>query len=92
VIDGRQGRGGRRPTAASPPCRRDVFSDGTGDGVHDAAELREEAVASSIGDATAMLLDRRIPDLAPTILQLGERAFLIGTHQPAASSHTGHKN
>jgi hypothetical protein len=40
----------------------------------------------------AMRFDRRSPEVAPMILQLGERAFLVDAHQAAVSSHIRGKN
>jgi hypothetical protein len=40
----------------------------------------------------AVPLDRGIAEFAPMSPQLGVRAFLVGTHQPAVSSHVGREN
>jgi hypothetical protein len=66
--------------------------DGTSDGVHDAAKFREDAVAGCICDVAVVPLYRRIQDFVPMRLQLGERAFLVGTHQPAITRHIGREN
>ena len=62
------------------------------DCVHDATEFRNDAVAGGVGDTAAMRFDRGIPEVAAMILQLGERAFLVGAHQAAVSSHIRGKN
>src|SRR5271170_6969098 len=66
--------------------------DGAADRVDDATEFRNDAVAGGVGDTAAMRFHRRIPEAAPMILQLGERAFLVGAHQAAVSSHVRGKN
>ena len=66
--------------------------DGTGDGVHDAAEFSENTVAGGVDDVPAMGLDRRIQELAPVGPQSGKRTYLVGAHQPAVSSHIGRQN
>src|SRR6516225_5300162 len=49
--------------------------------VDDAGELDEDAVASELDDAPAVLLDLGIDQLAAVPLQRGERAFLVDPHQ-----------
>jgi hypothetical protein len=63
--------------------------DGTSDGVHDAAKFNEDTVSSGVGDVATMSLDRRIQELTPVDPRSGERTYLVGTNQPAVSSHIG---
>src|SRR5580658_1464268 len=66
--------------------------DRAADCVHDTTEFRDDAVAGGVGDTAAMRFHRGIPEAAPMILQLGERAFLVDAHQAAVSSHIRGKN
>ena len=66
--------------------------DRTSDRVHDARKLGEDAIACGVGDVAAVPLDRGIAEFAAMSPQLGMRAFLVGTHQPAVSSHVGREN
>ena len=66
--------------------------DRTSDRVNDARKLGEDAIACGVGDVAAVPLDRGIAEFAPTSRQLGMRAFFVGTHQPAVSSHVSREN
>ena len=55
---------------------------GAFDGLDRAVELAEDAVASGADDATAMLRDGVIDDLA-RLVEPAQRSDLIGAHEPA---------
>src|SRR5215831_6122602 len=63
--------------------------DGATHRIDDARKLDEQPVAGGLDDAAPVLLDLRIPQLAPDRLQPGERAFLVGTHQPRIAGNVG---
>src|SRR6266699_4586657 len=54
--------------------------------VHHAGELDEHSVPCGPHDPAAMLGDLGVNQGAPVGLELGERAFFVSTHQPAAIS------
>ena len=81
-----------------PPLRRHVGValghrpldlDGAAHRIDDAGKLDEQPVAGGLDDAAPMLLDLGIRQLAPDRLQRGERAFLVGTHQPRITGNVG---
>ena len=55
------------------------------DGVDDAGELAERAVAHELDDAAAVLGDERLDELPAVRLEARERAGLVALHQPASS-------
>ena len=60
----------------------------TGDRVQHAGELRQHAVAGSIGDPAAMLADQIVDHHAPR-RQGRHRGFLVGVHEPAVALDIG---
>ena len=60
--------------------------DGAAHGVDDAGELDQQAVAGGLDDAAAVLGDRADRSArARCAFSAGERAVLVGAHQPADS-------
>src|SRR6185437_5477305 len=57
------------------------------DGVHDARELDELAIAHEFDDTSAMLADFRIDGLFAERLERSERRRLVRGHEPAVSHH-----
>src|SRR5579862_9214828 len=66
--------------------------DGAARGVHGADEFDQYAVAGAFDDTAAMLRDGRFEEFAAVGVEPGERAFLVGTHQPAVSRDIGGEN
>ena len=60
--------------------------------IDDAGELDQQAVAGGLDDAAAMLGDLGIDERLSTGLEPGERAFLVGTHQPAITGDIGRQD
>ena len=60
--------------------------------VDNASELDQEAVAGGLDDASAMLTDFRIDQLAPMRLEPREGIFLVGAHEPAVARHVRGEN
>jgi hypothetical protein len=65
---------------------------GTADGVNDARELREKAVASVLYDSTSVLGDFRVDQLAEMRLEPRVGLFLIGAHQTRIARYIGSEN
>src|SRR5687767_396289 len=61
------------------------------DGVHGAWELRHQAVADAAEDAAVELAHERVEEGAPD-RERGERAGLVGGHQPAVIDHVGRED
>jgi hypothetical protein len=62
------------------------------DCVDDARKFHQHAVAGGFDDASVMLSDFRIDELAAMGLQALERAVLVGAHQPRIARHIGGQN
>ena len=62
------------------------------DGVDDAAELDQRAVADQLDDTALVGGDRRIEDRLAVALQRGERAGLVGPHHAGIADHVGREN
>src|SRR6516165_10534419 len=71
------------------PSYRLLDLDGAPHRIDDAGELDEQPVAGRLDDAASVFLDLGIRQLSPDCLQRGERAFLIGTHQPRIAGDVG---
>ena len=71
---------------------RPLHLGGTADGVDDARELDQHPVASVLYDASAMLLDFRIDELAEKCLEPLVRSFLVHPHQARVAGHVGGKD
>src|SRR5262249_44720889 len=63
--------------------------DCTTDGVDDAREIDQHAVAGSLDDAAAVLSDLRVYTLAAMRLEAFEPAFLARYSQPGLAGHFG---
>ncbi len=63
--------------------------DGAARRVENAAELDHEAVAHHLEDATAMLGNGGIEELAAMLAQRPHGALFIGLHQPAVAHYVG---
>ncbi len=61
------------------------------DGIDDAGELDERAVAHELDDAAVVLLDRGVDQFATAALQSLERAYLVLAHEAAVANHVGSK-
>ena len=57
--------------------------------IDDAGKFHQQAVARSLDEATAVLGDLRIEELAAQRFETFERAFLIHAHQPRIPRHIG---
>jgi hypothetical protein len=66
--------------------------DSTAHGINDAGELDQHAVPRGLHDAAAVFGDLGVNQGAAMGLELGERALLVGTHQPAVASHIGRQD
>jgi hypothetical protein len=62
-----------------------LLLDGAAGGVHGAAEFDQDAVAGAFDDTAAMLGDHRLQQVATMGVEPGQRAFLVGPHQPAVA-------
>ena len=62
------------------------------DGVDDARELHQHAVAGGLDDPAFFLGDGRIDQLEPMRAQPGERARLVRLHEPAVAHHVGREH
>jgi len=84
----------RRSDGISPSALGDraLDFDGAAHRVDDTGEFDQQAVAGGLDNAPAMLGDLGIDELAPVRLQPGERAFLVGPHQPAVAGDIGRQN
>src|SRR5581483_4429095 len=60
---------------------------GANDGIDDALELYQHAVAGRLDDTSAVLCNGRIDKLNPMRLEASERSRLIDLHQPAVADH-----
>jgi len=65
---------------------------GTACCVDSACELDQDAIASPLDDATAMICDLRFQELAPMSIKPRQRSFLVGPHQAAIASDIGSKD
>src|SRR5262249_1579612 len=63
--------------------------DGTLHGVNSARELDQYAITRDLEDAAPVLSDQRLKDFLTTRLERGQRACLVGLHQPAVANHIG---
>jgi len=63
-----------------------------GNGLDHARELDQDPIAGGLDDASAMLTDFRIDQLAPMRLQPREGIFLVGAHEPAVARHVRGEN
>ena len=70
-----------------PARRRRLDREGALDGVDDAAELAERAVASQLDDPAAVLGQERLDQLLAESLEAPERAGLVALHQPRVADH-----
>ena len=61
------------------------------DGIDDAGELDERAVAHELDDAAMELLDRGVDQFPAATLQSRKRADLILAHEAAVANHVGSK-
>jgi hypothetical protein len=71
-------------------CRLNLSS--AAQGIDNAAELDQHAIASRLDDAPAMLGYFGVDQFAPMRLQPRESSFLIGTHQSAVARHVSSEN
>ena len=62
------------------------------DGVDDAGELDQRAVAHELDHAAAEFLDSGVDQFAPAALQPLKRADLVLAHEPAVADHIGCKD
>jgi hypothetical protein len=65
---------------------------GTSRSVDDARELGQQAVASGLNYPSSMSGDCRINKCLPERLELGQRAFFVGTHQTAIPGDVRRQN
>ena len=61
------------------------------DGIDDAGELDERAVAHEFDDTAMELFYRGVDQFATAALQSRERAYLILAHEAAVADHVGSK-
>ena len=61
-------------------------------GIDHAAELDDGAIADQLHDAAVVGGDRRVEDGFPVPLQSGQRARLVGPHQPRIADHVGRED
>ena len=61
------------------------------DGVDDAGELDQRAIAHELDDAAMEFLDRGVDQFAAAALQSLQRADLIFAHEAAVADHVGSK-
>src|SRR5262249_14815745 len=66
--------------------------DGASDSVDDADKFHQDAIACCFDDAAAMLSNLGIDQLLAVLLELVQRAFLVGTHQPAVAGNVADEN
>ncbi len=59
------------------------------DGIDDAAEFHDRAVADQLDDAPVVGGDRRIEYHLAVLLERGERALLVDPHQARIADHVG---
>jgi hypothetical protein len=81
---------GRQPSVALDHAVLHV--DGAADGVDDASELDEDAVAGTLDDAAMMQGDGWINQVAAQRPQPRQRSLLVGSGKPALASHIGRQN
>jgi hypothetical protein len=68
---------------------RALHRDGATHCVDDAGEFDQQPVTRRLDDAAAIFLDCGIRDLAPQLVQRGERALLVPLHQPRIARDIG---
>ena len=66
--------------------------DGTTDGIDDAGELGQQPVARRLDQSSVMLGELGIEQKGAMGLQLPDRAFLVGAHQPAVAGDIGRQD
>src|ERR1700731_2074773 len=66
--------------------------DRTTDGVDHAHEFHEHSIARRFDDSAAMFGDLRIDEFLTVRLELAQRAFLVGAHQPAIAGNVAGEN
>jgi hypothetical protein len=70
-------------------CHSLLKDDGTAQGVNDRGELDQDAIASGLEDASAMLGDQRIDQFTPIAFEGGQGSLFVGPHQPRISGDIG---
>ena len=75
--------------SASSGAGRALDGERAVDGVDDAAEFHQRAVADQLDDAAVVGGDRGIEDRFAVPLQRGERAGLVGAHHARIADHVG---
>jgi hypothetical protein len=78
--------------AGIAPRHLALHLDGATHGIDHAVEFGKQAVAGRLHDTTAVLGDLGVSDLAPHLLQGGERAFLVHAHQPRIAGHVSRQD
>ena len=69
-----------------------LHSDRTGDGLNDAWEFDQDAVAGRFDDAAFVFGDLRVDEFAAMRSEPSESAGLVPTHQPRVAGHIGGEN
>ena len=64
----------------------------TGDRVHHAGKLHQNAVADQLEDAALVRLDPAVDQAPPVRLERGQRSRLVQPHQAAVAHHIGGKD
>jgi len=77
---------GRRNTCVLV-VHRFLHFDSAAQGVDDAGELDQQAVAGGLYDAASMLGDLRVRQFAPDCPQTCKRPFLVSADQPAVAGY-----
>ncbi len=67
------------------------FGGGT-NGIHNARELRQQAVAHGFEDATVVLGERRVDEIGAQALEGRQRAFLVRANQARVTDQIGGQN
>ena len=66
--------------------------DGAAHGLDHARELGQQPVAGGLDDSSAMLLDLRVDQSTPMLVQPCQGAFLVGAHETAVTGDIGRQN
>jgi hypothetical protein len=69
-----------------------LHHDGAAHGIDDRGEFDQHAVAGGLENASAVLVDQRIDQLAPVALENAEGLFLIRTHHSRIADDIGAKD
>src|ERR1035437_428398 len=73
-------------------CHAALDIDRATDGIDHAHELHEHSIARRFDDSAAMFGDLGIDEFLTVPLELAQRAFLIGAHQPAVAGNVAGEN